>query len=324
MCDEDSDSSSNPPNLELDPLSDDLDEFSQVTQDQKQPENPALDLDEADNSSPRKRSPSKKLFHLQGGSEAFCSRSMNIFSGLESAARTTLSFLGDDNVLDGTFKRPPSSLVAPKMRKLPKDVTKDKDRGMQKCMKLSSEALGNGDDLTETQDDVVDESTPLESFRNLPEPVLQTPGYLVNPARWKCYSLENEKDGSDGENAAVALGFILSAKHPDEMDGVERECRRVLFNAWPRRESGSKGQQDAGQFGSKASHTKKQQIVNEKQALSLQHLSHSEQDEQQWPEYIDEGDQIGVDAKKGRRGRWNFRMQRTEAITDKGEGRKST
>ena len=167
-------------------------------------------------------------------------------------------------------------------------------------MKSSSGVLGTGDDVTEVHDDAVDEWTPLESFHNLLEPVLQTPGYLVNPARWKCYSLENEKDCGDGANATVALSFLRqqAAKHPDEtLGGVEQEGRRVLFNARPRRESRSKGQQNVGRFRSRVPHTKKQQIVNEKQAVSLQHLR--EQDEQQWSESVDEGDRIGVNATKG-------------------------
>uniref|UniRef100_A0A673XRA5 Uncharacterized protein n=1 Tax=Salmo trutta TaxID=8032 RepID=A0A673XRA5_SALTR len=49
----------------------------------------------------------KPAFSLTGGSSSFSNRSRSIFDCLESAAKLSSSHLGQDNVIDGVFARPP-------------------------------------------------------------------------------------------------------------------------------------------------------------------------------------------------------------------------
>ncbi|CAN0196463.1 U5 small nuclear ribonucleoprotein TSSC4 [Lampetra fluviatilis] len=125
-------------------------------------------------------------FMLMGTSLAFSSRTRGIFDSLETAAKTSLPSLSNDNLLDGEFKRPPPAARPPRS-----------GRGKRSWV-ASNETAGR------------EPRTPLDSFNSLPPPAPgATPDFQVNPSRWTRYSLEDvEDDGTNVSNASVAHAFL--------------------------------------------------------------------------------------------------------------------
>nr|XP_029495315.1 protein TSSC4-like [Oncorhynchus nerka]XP_029495316.1 protein TSSC4-like [Oncorhynchus nerka]XP_029495317.1 protein TSSC4-like [Oncorhynchus nerka]XP_029495318.1 protein TSSC4-like [Oncorhynchus nerka] len=137
------------------------------------------DDEEHQNSCP---GPKKPAFSLTGGSSSFSNRSRSIFDCLESAAKLSSSHLGQDNVIDGVFARPPPPPLLPSGKKYGEKVGELVSKPPQK--------------------------------RGVPD-------YLVNPERWTRYDLEDVPDTSDSKNSMVAQQYIQSLQQKEKENTME-------------------------------------------------------------------------------------------------------
>ncbi|XP_020335177.1 protein TSSC4 [Oncorhynchus kisutch] len=139
------------------------------------------DDDEHQNSCPGP-GPKKPAFSLTGGSSSFSNRSRSIFDCLESAAKLSSSHLGQDNVIDGVFARPPPPPLLPSGKKYGEKVGELVSKPPQK--------------------------------RGVPD-------YLVNPERWTRYDLEDVPETSDSKNSMVAQQYIQSLQQKEKESTME-------------------------------------------------------------------------------------------------------
>ncbi|XP_014031365.1 protein TSSC4 [Salmo salar] len=126
--------------------------------------------------------PKKPAFSLTGGSSSFSNRSRSIFDCLESAAKLSSSHLGQDNVIDGVFARPPPPPLLPSGKKYGEKVGELVSKPPQK--------------------------------RGVPD-------YLVNPERWTRYDLEDVPETSDSQNSMVAQQYIQSLQQKEKENTME-------------------------------------------------------------------------------------------------------
>ncbi|XP_024274867.1 protein TSSC4 [Oncorhynchus tshawytscha] len=126
--------------------------------------------------------PKKPAFSLTGGSSSFSNRSRSIFDCLESAAKLSSSHLGQDNVIDGVFARPPPPPLLPSGKKYGEKVGELVSKPPQK--------------------------------RGVPD-------YLVNPERWTRYDLEDVPETSDSKNSMVAQQYIQSLQQKEKENTME-------------------------------------------------------------------------------------------------------
>ncbi|XP_071014118.1 U5 small nuclear ribonucleoprotein TSSC4-like [Oncorhynchus clarkii lewisi] len=126
--------------------------------------------------------PKKPAFSLTGGSSSFSNRSRSIFDCLESAAKLSSSHLGQDNVIDGVFARPPPPPLLPSGKKYGEKVGELVSKPPQK--------------------------------RGVPD-------YLVNPERWTRYDLEDVPETSGSKNSMVAQQYIQSLQQKEKENTME-------------------------------------------------------------------------------------------------------
>ncbi|NWU91406.1 TSSC4 protein, partial [Upupa epops] len=108
--------------------SDDLGLADEAEVETVSPEEPSVEdgdsrSGETPNSSSNSHSFPVQPFHLRGMSTTFCLRSQSIFDCLEEAAKSSVTSLPEDNVVDGKFKRPlPPTAVPGSLGKQTKPV----------------------------------------------------------------------------------------------------------------------------------------------------------------------------------------------------------
>lgn len=133
-------------------------------------------------------------FHLKGMSSSFSQRSQSIFDCLEGAAKRAVPSLAEDNVIDGSFKRP---LPPPNLSN-----------------KTATENVGR-------------------QSRKLPSPQRSpaVPDYVAHPERWTKYSLDGVSETSDKANRSIAMEFLEGLKKTrEEQCATRSESYSPSFN----------------------------------------------------------------------------------------------
>ncbi|NWW93484.1 TSSC4 protein, partial [Rhynochetos jubatus] len=182
--------------------SDDLGLADEAEVDTISPEEPSVDdgdyrsgeTPESSNSS--QRAP-VQLFHLRGMSSTFSLRSQSIFDCLEEAAKLSVPSMPEDNVVDGSFKRPlPPATVS---------------------SNVVPESLGKP-------------AKPVQAPRTSPA----VPDYVAHPERWTKYSLEGVSESTDKTNRAVAMEFLEGLKkRGEEQSSASQDNYIPYFNQDP-------------------------------------------------------------------------------------------
>ncbi|NXS11955.1 TSSC4 protein, partial [Neodrepanis coruscans] len=149
-----------------------------------------------DSSNSSHRSPVQP-FHLKGMSSTFSLRSQSIFDCLEEAAKLSVPSMPEDNVVDGSFRRPlPPTTVSGNM--VPENMGK--------------------------------RARPAQVPKNSPA----VPDYVAHPERWTKYSLEGVSESSDKTNRAVAMDFLEGLKkRAGEQSSATQDSYTPYFNQDP-------------------------------------------------------------------------------------------
>ncbi|XP_061466144.1 U5 small nuclear ribonucleoprotein TSSC4 [Rhineura floridana] len=136
-------------------------------------------------------------FHLKGMSSTFTQRSQSIFDCLEGAAKRAVPSIAEDNVIDGSFKRP-----------LPPPTILNK---------MPAENLGRP-------------SKPPTARKSSPA----VPDYITHPERWTKYNLDDISESSDKTNRSVAMEFLKGLeKSREEKSSTKPESYTLSFNQDP-------------------------------------------------------------------------------------------
>ncbi|KFU94348.1 Protein TSSC4 [Chaetura pelagica] len=182
--------------------SDDLGLTDEAEVDTISPEEPSVDDGgyrsgkTPDTSNCSHRSPVQP-FHLRGMSSTFSLRSQSIFDCLEEAAKLSVPSMPEDNVVDGTFKRPlPPTTVSSNM--VPENLGK--------------------------------QAKPVLAPKTSPA----VPDYVAHPERWTKYSLEGVSESTDKTNRAVAMEFLEGLKkRGEEQSSAAEDTYIPYFNQDP-------------------------------------------------------------------------------------------
>ncbi|NXO02997.1 TSSC4 protein, partial [Rhinopomastus cyanomelas] len=182
--------------------SDDLGLADETEVETVSPEEPSVEdgdcrSGESPNSSNCSHSSPVQPFHLRGMSSTFSLRSQSIFDCLEEVAKSSVTSLPEDNVIDGRFKRPlpPTTVSA---NTVPGSLGKP--------------------------------TKPVQAPKTSPA----VPDYVAHPERWTKYSLEGVSESSDKTNKEVAMEFLGSLKkRGEEQSSATQESYTPYFNQDP-------------------------------------------------------------------------------------------